>query len=272
MFAPQKRHRRLSQASRAALEAGRAHLRGSGMFAEVVDQCRQVMDGANDQRVQLRNLRGGVTREPGGRVVLRDWWKAPTAKDGHYVFRVTPAGHGGWRFHAVAYAVDGGVGTWSEDVVAVHEGYEVVVEQVRKPVTSKGREPKAGSRKARRAARAVASTAPLSPAGSSSSEGVVSQGTISSWELAVEEQEDYFRFGIGASSSEAITVNGKTLTEAEWESEAQTFHEEDFRCQFLEFSGLTEEAYVERKIQAEERNLKKRKQAGDAAKQAGKWN
>jgi hypothetical protein len=40
----------------------------------------------------------------------------------------------------------------------------------------------------------------------------------------------------------------------------------------LEFSGLTEEAYVERKIQAEERNLKKRKQAGEAAKQAGQWN
>jgi hypothetical protein len=234
------------------------------MFAEVADQCRQVMDGANDQRVQLRNLRGGVTREPGGRVVLRDWWKAPTAKDGHYVFRVTPAGHGGWRFHAVAYAVDGGVGTWSEDVAAVHEGYEVVVQQVRKQVTSKGREPKAGSRKARRAARAVASTAPLSPAGSSSSEGVVSQGTISSWELAVEEQEDYFRFGIGASSSEAITVNGNTLTEAEWESEAQTFHEEELRRQF--------ENSLFGKIQAEEWNLKKRKQAGDAAKQAGKWN
>ena len=103
------------------------------MFAEVADQCRQVMDGANDQRVQLRNLRGGVTRERGGRVVLRDWWKAPTAKDGHYVFRVTPAGHGGWRFHAVAYAVDGGVGTWSEDVAAVHEGYEVVVGGAEQP-------------------------------------------------------------------------------------------------------------------------------------------
>jgi hypothetical protein len=92
----------------------------------------------------------------------------------------------------------------------------------------------------------------------------VSQGTISSWELAVKEHEDYCRFGIGASSSEAITVNGNTLTEAEWESEAQTFHEEELRRQF--------ENSLFGKIQAEERNLKKRKQAGDAAKQAGKWN
>ena len=95
---------------------------------------------------------------------------------------------------------------------------------------------------------------PLPALQSSSSEGVVSQGTISAWELAVEQH------AAGSSSSEAITLNGKTLTEAEWESEAQTFHEEDFRCQFLEFSGLTEEAYVALRIQADERNLEKRKQ------------
>ena len=240
------------------------------MFAEVADQCRQVMDGANDQRVQLRNLRGGVTRERGGRVVLRDWWKAPTAKDGHYVFRVTPAGHGGWRFHAVAYAVEGGVGTWTEDVAAVHEGYEVVVEQVRKPVTSKGREPKAGSRKARRAARLVASTAPLSPAGSSSSEEFVSRATFSAWQLAVENDRQE---QLAAEERLGFTLpNGKTYTAEEWQVEVDNYLEEERHCKFLEFSGLTEEAYVERKIQAEERNLKKRKQAGEAAKQAGKWN
>ena len=66
--------------------------------------------------------------------------------------------------------------------------------------------------------------------------------------------------------------NGESYTKAGWESEAQTYHEEERRCNFLEFSGLTEEAYVALNIQTEERNLKKRKQAGEAAKQAGKWN
>jgi hypothetical protein len=216
--------------SQQALQGARETMRTAGPFGTAV-------------RAGLQAVAKADTGQKLSMVLVREVGTPPAA-DGFYVFRVSCVGSKGWRFHAVTCRKAGASILWSEPVAGVYQGYRLDV----------------GDKKRR------AKPAPLSPAGSSSSEGVVSQGTISAWELAVEQH------AAGSSSSEAITLNGKTLTEAEWESEAQTFHEEDLRCQFLEFSGFTEEAYVERKIQAEERNLKKRKQAGEAAKQAGQWN
>jgi hypothetical protein len=317
----------LSYLSKRALNAERLRLRTAGRFATVVDQCKIVVGKGGDQSVELVKL--GAGRD--GRFVLEDWWQRGTERDCHYVFRATPLQSKGWRFHAVAYTVQDGVGAWSEDVSEVHAGYEVRVGQAASGT-------KKLSRKERRAAKALSAAAGSSsavmfldaaalpkrtnevvntllseprvntllsehrvntllsedaaaelhqsfeqrekpllhfvpqqvPPSGLTEEAYVSRGTISAWQLAVENDRQE---QLAPEERLGFTLpNGKTYTAEEWQVEVDHYLEEERHCKFLEFSGLTEEAYVERKIQAEEWNLKKRKQAGDAAKQAGKWN
>ena len=299
----------LSDVSKTALNAARIRLRTAGRFATVVGQCKIVVGKGGDQSVELVKL--GAGRD--GRFVLEDWWQRGTERDCHYVFRATPLQSKGWRFHAVAYTVQDGVGAWSEDVSEVHAGYEVRVGQAASGT-------KKLSRKERRAAKALSAAAGSSsavmfldaaalpnrtnevvntllsehaaaelhqsfeqrekpllhfvpqqvPPSGLTEEAYVSRGTISAWQLAVENDRQE---QLAAEERLGFTLpNGKTYTAEEWQVEVDNYLEEERHCKFLEFSGLTEEAYVERKIQAEERNLKKRKQAGEAVKQAGKWN
>ena len=169
----------------------------------------------------------------------------------------------------MAYTVQDGVGAWSEDVSEVHAGYEVRVGQAASGTKL--------SRKARRAAQEVASTAPLSAAGlaagSSSSAMFLDAAALPN--RTNEVVNTLLSEHAAADLHQSFEQREKPLLHfvpQQVQVEVDNYLEEERHCKFLEFSGLTEEAYVERKIQAEERNLKKRKQAGDAAKQAGKWN
>ena len=229
----QLRHPHWSMESEQALQGARETMRTAGPFGTAV-------------RAGLQAVAKADTGQKLSMVLVREVGTPPAA-DGFYVFRVSCVGSKGWRFHAVTCRKAGASILWSEPVAGVYQGYRLDV----------------GDKKRR------AKPAPLSPAGSSSSEGVVSQGTISAWKLAVEEQEDYFRFGIGASSSEAITVNGKTLTEAEWEFERANYLQEQEEGRFFDLTGMTREQFVnwDKKVQKHlhgEQNLKKRKPAWEA--------
>jgi hypothetical protein len=161
----------------------------------------------------------------------------------------------------VAYTVQDGVGAWSEDVSEVHAGYEVRVGQAASGT-------KKLSRKERRAAKALSAAA-----GSSSAVMFLDAAALPN--RTNEVVNTLLSEHAAGDLHQSFEQREKPLLHfvpQQVQVEVDNYLEEERRCKFLEFSGLTEEAYVALNIRTEERNLKKRKQAGEAAKQAGKWN
>ena len=249
----------LSDVSKTALNAQRGCLRSAGRFATVVGQCKSVVDKGGDQSVELVKL--GAGRD--GRFVLEDWWQRGTERDCHYVFRATPLQSKGWRFHAVAYTVQDGVGAWSEDVSEVHAGYEVRVGQAASGTKM--------SRKERRAAKALSAAA-----GSSSSvmflDANVNGFTEAEWVAECERERV---------DPAPVRDGERPFTPAEWRYELENYLQEEREGQLYDLTGMTGEQLVEwdKKVQKglEEDKQKvkqgtKRKQAGEAAKQGEELN